>query len=326
LIPITDRAKKGDFPMSNEISVFTFENVNVRIIDRDGNLWFVAKDVCDVLGYENARDAVAKHCRDDVANRYALNLLDRNGRPHETTIISELNLNRLIMRSKKPEAEKFQDWVCGEVIPSIRKTGQYSVSPEPNEQQPKLLKYWIDGYLYEFPANQPVKSVCRAKSGATTFHFFGEEKKPTKKEKNALAKESPKPEPMDSHPADLLKFFKENCKVIPDHWVCSDDLYNHYLEWAKDNSVERSYGKIHFFRWLNKIFGKDVVRRQYRSKIGKERFWTYTGIALVEEDPFDPPESPPAPVPTPAESAPSLKFPPPLPRSGPPLRHFRPPV
>jgi prophage antirepressor-like protein len=113
--------------MENNISIYVFENRDVRIVDRNGNLWFVAKDVCDVLGYENARDAVAKHCKDDVANRYALNLLDRNGRPHETTIISELNLNRLIMRSKKPEAEKFQDWVCGEVLPAIRRTGQYNL-------------------------------------------------------------------------------------------------------------------------------------------------------------------------------------------------------
>jgi prophage antirepressor-like protein len=111
--------------MGNELVNLSFENHEVRIIDRDGTLWFVVKDVCDVLGYDDASRAVSNHCKDDTLNKRIIELPDSMGRKQPTTIISELNIYRLIMRSKKPESEKFQDWVCGEVLPSIRKTGSY---------------------------------------------------------------------------------------------------------------------------------------------------------------------------------------------------------
>jgi hypothetical protein len=143
--------------MDTNLSVFTFENYDVRIVDQNGEPWFVAKDVATVLGYVDTAQAVREHCKGVVEIT-----TPTKGGIQAVKTIPESDVYRLIMRSKKPEAEKFQDWVCGEVIPSIRKTGKYSVSPEPNESQPKLLKYWIDGYLYQFPANQQVKSVCRA--------------------------------------------------------------------------------------------------------------------------------------------------------------------
>lgn len=93
----------------------------VRTVTIDGEPWFVAKDVCDVLGYADHINAIKQHCR-GVAKRH---LIDTLGRSQEMTIIPERDLYRLVMRSKLPSAERFEEWVVGTVLPAIRKTGSY---------------------------------------------------------------------------------------------------------------------------------------------------------------------------------------------------------
>ena len=115
--------------MTTEIVSFDFEGAGVRGLSIDGEPWFVAKDIADVLGYTNSRKAVADHCKGarPVGGNEMLHPLDP-----QTTIIPERDLYRLIMRSKLPAAERFEDWVVGEVLPAIRKTGRY----EPAAHQP----------------------------------------------------------------------------------------------------------------------------------------------------------------------------------------------
>lgn len=110
--------------MEGAIQNFSFESSNVRIIVEEGEPLFCASDVCKALGYANTPDALKKHCSEDgIAKRDTIDSLGRN---QSTSFINERNLYRLVMRSKLPSAERFQDWVCGEVLPSIRKTGKYS--------------------------------------------------------------------------------------------------------------------------------------------------------------------------------------------------------
>lgn len=92
----------------------------------DGEPWFVGKDAARALGYANPRDALAKHVpkkykKDGVAIR------DSMGRLQSPTFISEPGLYRLIFRSALPAAEEMFDWVCEEVMPSLRKTGSYTM-------------------------------------------------------------------------------------------------------------------------------------------------------------------------------------------------------
>ncbi len=110
--------------MTNELTqTFAFEAYDIRIIVENGEPLFCAPDVCKALGYANTADALRKHCREDgIAKR---DTIDNLGRKQHTTFINEQNLYRLIMRSQLPSAERFQDWVCGEVLPTIRKTGSY---------------------------------------------------------------------------------------------------------------------------------------------------------------------------------------------------------
>lgn len=114
----------------NDIQVFDFEDNAVRVIEKDGEPWFVAADVCRVLDIKNSRDAVADLDDDeaDVVNTYTRSA---NGveQKRQLNIINESGLYNLIFRSRKPEAKKFRKWVTAEVLPSIRKTGMY-VAPE----------------------------------------------------------------------------------------------------------------------------------------------------------------------------------------------------
>ena len=116
--------------MSNQIqfSTFNFHSNAVRVItDPNQEFWFCGSDVCNILGYVNAPDAMKKHCKEaGIAKRY---ISHSSGRK-EAIFINEPNLYRLIIKSRKPEAEPFEAWVFEEVLPQIRKTGKYQVQPQ----------------------------------------------------------------------------------------------------------------------------------------------------------------------------------------------------
>lgn len=105
------------------LSVFRSDDFpEIRVIRRDGEPWFVAKDVATALGYERTADTIRKHCK-GVAEMET----PSSGGNQISKVIPESDVFRLIMRSKLPTAEKFQDWVVEEVLPQIRKTGSYAV-------------------------------------------------------------------------------------------------------------------------------------------------------------------------------------------------------
>nr|DAF54007.1 MAG TPA: repressor domain protein [Siphoviridae sp. ctFgp7] len=111
--------------MENNVQIFDFDENPVRVIEKDGEPWFVAADVCRVLDIQNPSDAI-KCLDDDERARYCLGR-SANGGGGETNIINESGLYNLIFRSRKPEAKRFRKWVTAEVLPSIRKTGRYEM-------------------------------------------------------------------------------------------------------------------------------------------------------------------------------------------------------
>jgi prophage antirepressor-like protein len=96
--------------------------MQVRTTMINGEPWFVAKDVCEVLGISNHRDAIS---RLDHRFRDEVGVSDAIGRTQSTLVLNEPGLYKLTFRSNKQEAEKFGDWVSIEVLPSIRKHGAY---------------------------------------------------------------------------------------------------------------------------------------------------------------------------------------------------------
>lgn len=110
--------------MNTEIQTFNFNALTLRTLtDEDGDPWFVAKDVCDILEISNNRDAISQLDSDEKNTVVISDGIP--GNPNKT-IISEPGLYKLIMRSRKPEAREFQRWVTHEVLPSIRKRGIYA--------------------------------------------------------------------------------------------------------------------------------------------------------------------------------------------------------
>ncbi|MEG9884806.1 MAG: Bro-N domain-containing protein [Hyphomicrobiales bacterium] len=109
----------------NAITPFQFEDYPVRVIEKDGEPWFVAADVCAVLGIQNPSMAVRRLDEDEVT------LYQIEGSHRPTNIVNESGLYSLVLRSDKPQAKRFKKWVTAEVLPTIRKTGQYGMRKLP---------------------------------------------------------------------------------------------------------------------------------------------------------------------------------------------------
>lgn len=103
----------------------------IRTIEKDGEPWFVGKDVAAALGYERPTKAILDHVDDEDKDEVPIQ--DSIGRSQNTPIINESGLYSLVLSSKLPTAKKFKRWVTNEVIPSIRKHGAY-MTPETLEK------------------------------------------------------------------------------------------------------------------------------------------------------------------------------------------------
>lgn len=112
----------GIIPSTTASQVFDFNQKKVTTILIDGMPWFIAKDVCDILGIQNNRKIVALLDEDEKLTY----LIDTSGQKRQTNIINESGLYNLIFQSRKPEAKAFRKWVTTEVLPAIRQKGSYT--------------------------------------------------------------------------------------------------------------------------------------------------------------------------------------------------------
>lgn len=104
------------------MEIFKFEENEVRVVESDDQVWFVGKDVADILGYTNPQKALRDHVdgEDKLTERIV-----QSGQHREMTIINESGLYSLVLSSKLPTAKKFKHWITSEVLPAIRKHGAY---------------------------------------------------------------------------------------------------------------------------------------------------------------------------------------------------------
>jgi prophage antirepressor-like protein len=112
----------------SKIVPFAFEGANIRVVEIHGETFFIGKDVTDALGYKDQNAAMRDHCK-GVRKSHPL---QTPGGRQEVRVISEPDVLRLIVNSTLPAAERFERWVFEDVLPAIRKTGQYiapKVSP-----------------------------------------------------------------------------------------------------------------------------------------------------------------------------------------------------
>lgn len=142
-ISILDESAKK----SNASSLKIFENANfgeIRVAGTRENPLFCLADICRVL--ELQVTPTKNRLKQDGVS--LIKVIDSLGREQEATFVNEQNLYKVIMRSDKPQAEPFQDWVCGEVLPSIRKLGSYSVpNAQPTLQDKVFAINWASDFL-----------------------------------------------------------------------------------------------------------------------------------------------------------------------------------
>lgn len=132
---------KKDASANSDIQIFCYKAMPVHTVDIDGDTWFVAKDVADILEIQNIRQNMDELDADEkgVCNVYT------PGGMQDMTVINESGLYNLIFRSRKNEAKQFRRWVTHDVLPSIRKTGSYAVptAQEKPEKKSYMSTAWV---------------------------------------------------------------------------------------------------------------------------------------------------------------------------------------
>ncbi|MCY7919510.1 phage antirepressor [Bacillus vallismortis] len=186
--------------------VFNYQDQQVRTVLKDGQPWFVAKDVCNVLEIGNPSQALSR-LEDDEKNTIILN--EGIGNPNKT-IVNEPGLYTLILGSRKPEAKQFKRWITHDVIPTIRKTGGYVANDE----------LFIQTYLPQ--ADDHTKLLFK-----TTLHTMKEQSKQieTMKPKVIFA------EAVESSESSVL--VGELAKIIQQNGVNIGP--NKLFQWLRDN-------------------------------------------------------------------------------------------
>ena len=154
--------------MTNEIEIFTnAEFGSVRTLAIDGEPYVVGKDVAEILGYSNYKDAIARHVDEEdkrVIQRsdfttlennlpkevFPVNFIDATIPNRGLTVINESGVYALVFGSKLPNAKKFKRWVTSEVLPAIRKTGSYYIQSKPDsytiEDPAARARRWAEEY------------------------------------------------------------------------------------------------------------------------------------------------------------------------------------
>lgn len=107
------------------IDIFKYNGNQIRTVIKDGEPWFVAKDVCEIIEIKNVSDTLGRLDDDEKG----IDSIDTHGGIQDMVTVNEPGLYSLILGSRKPEAKAFKRWITHEVIPTIRKTGRYESKP-----------------------------------------------------------------------------------------------------------------------------------------------------------------------------------------------------
>ena len=210
----------------NDLQVFAFGDRMVRTIVKDGEPLWIAKDVCEVLGISNSRDAVSGLDDDELVSV----ITTSGGQNREFNAVTESGLYNLIFRSRKPEARAFRRWVTHDVLPSIRKTGMYAVMPL--EKRISELIERNRAELNEKTINDIVAMTARVLCG----------KKPYKSSYQMQ---------VDEHGDEVRAFVAETYPTeMRPVKEPSRIIYDRYLTWAKRQGIDSPLAKVQLFKLM----------------------------------------------------------------------------
>jgi prophage antirepressor-like protein len=132
--------------MSCTLTSFDFDGQQLSaVIDEQGNAWFIAAIVCEILGYNNTSQAVTSHVHPKdkgyvtIEQGEVIGGISDRYTPSQSLVINEAGLYRIILRSGKPYAETFREWITSEVLPTIHRSGSYSLQQTPSTPAELIL-------------------------------------------------------------------------------------------------------------------------------------------------------------------------------------------
>lgn len=139
--------------MNENLNIWEYEQHEIRTIEKDGEPWFVGKDVATILGYMKPRNAIANHVDDE--DKMDAPIQGALGGTQNMTVINESGLYSLIFSSKLPTAKEFQSWIFHDVLPSIRRNGVYMTEDfmEYALKHPDFAIYLLQNYKVESQAS-----------------------------------------------------------------------------------------------------------------------------------------------------------------------------
>lgn len=259
----------------DQLSTYDFEDHAVRVITRDGEPWFVAADVCRVLGIVNNRDAIASLDDDekDMVNMNTVGLTDgARGNPN-AAIISESGYYTIAFRSDKPEAKRFRKWVTSVVLPAIRRTGAY-VHPQAgattagpaglDDMSLREAGHWLS----------MVREARLLKGRNAALSIWDRSPLPPIDAEAAVAAE-------EAH--DIAAFLMECCHITGRHTdrVLAADLYAAFCQWCEAQGQPALPARAFFLRlaalsqsWRHPRTGARVVKT-------KANVSAYAGLILT---------------------------------------------
>lgn len=238
------------------IQTFEYKFDQVRTIEDDkGNIWWVARDICNILGLGNVSQTLLS-LDDDEKSDITNTKLDSNN--NRLRIINEPGLYNLIFKSRKPEAKEFKRWVTHEVMPSIRKTGSYTArTSQKNNIKEKL------GRISQSAGVKKTQRLRLLEVSARIAQMDGNMQEDVIDIYEALLGEFVTEDMTDaiSGVRNIINnFVQEMCICSPDEEIWLDVLFEKYQAWCRSKETV-SLIKNHFTRYLYEIRNVKPVRR-----------------------------------------------------------------
>jgi len=227
----------------NQLEIFNFENNEVRTVLVDDEPYFVGKDIAEVLGYINTRDALSKHV--DLEDKHRVAIRDTIGRSQNVVAINESGLYSLIISSKLPNAKKFKRWVTKEVLPSIRIHGMYAKDELVNN--PELFLEVLDNYRAEKEKNKMLVTELKETQPIVSYYNESLQSNETLTITQIAADYGMSGRAMNQ----LLKRLRVQRKVN-NQWVLFSDLVRKGLTRSETKRVQNGNKTVVTTRWTQK--------------------------------------------------------------------------
>lgn len=227
----------------NQPEVFNFENNEVRTVLVDDEPYFVGKDIADVLGYVNTRDALSKHV--DLEDKHRVAIRDTMGRSQNVVAINESGLYSLTISSKLPNAKTFKRWVTKEVLPSIRRHGMYAKDELVNN--PELFLEVLENYKTEKEKNKMLATELKETQPIISYYNEILQSNETLTITQIAADYGMSGQAMNQ----LLKRLRVQRKVN-NQWVLFSDLVKKGLTKSETKRVQNGNKTVITTRWTQK--------------------------------------------------------------------------